>query len=468
MKKCTLLLSLLLLCATSLHAQTFSGQGFGPSREEAKKEALADLSQNLHVEVVSEFSSVTTQTGTTADTLKTKHLDVSSRLPLLGVELSVDPAGADFKAIARLSDTTRPLYEKERSTVHQAMNQTLSKTDKAPTNTEKTALLQEALTQIDRFERLSLVARLLGMPPQPPLDVTDAEVKARIRQLEKKADTLDAGLKLMARGISKKGIYIFPPTAGASREITQFASAVKDHLSIYVNTSPSLSSAAYIMTGEYTLLDNAIELTYRLIDQQQNTLQTSMSLFLPSAYKGYQIKPATLDFEKLIASGMVISNDFSIDIKTANGRSDLLYKGGDTITLLIKMNQPGYFYLMSHTFKDDAYTYLVELSNSPGNRRFVSYVGPDEAGKWVELGEFEAVPPYGVETLQVFAATEDLEDRVPYTFRDPTTELYKVGTPLKEKTRPAEAVVTTRGLMLKKKKTALHAEASLTVTTMTK
>jgi len=469
MKKLALLLLpmlLLLLWTPPLFARDYTGTGICPTRSEARKEALADLSQAIHVEVVSEFSSVVTQTATTTDALNTKHLDISSRLPLFGVTLSVAPSGSEFKATAHLSPEALPLYTKELPVVRRKIAKALAKTDNARTHAEKIALLQEALTRLDRFQRLSLVARLLGGTVSAPPDITEGEIKTRIGQLEKKADSLDEGLKRMAKHFTEKGIYIFPPTTGSSREITPFASAVKDHLAVYVNTSASPASAACTLTGEYTVLDGGVELTCRLMDREQNTLRTAMAWFLPGATQGYRTQPETLDFEKLIASGMVVSSDFAVDIKTADGRSDLLYKPGETITLLIKMNRPGYFYLMSHAFKGAPYTYLVELSDAPGNRKFVSYIGPDEAGKWVTLGDFEAVPPFGVETVQVYAATRDLEERVPHTFPDPATDLYKVGSPEKEGSRPSEAVVTTRGLMRKKNKGSAQAEASLTITTL--
>ena len=50
-----LLLSLLLLFALvpSGWAQEITGEGVGPTKDQAKKEALADLSQNISVEVKS-------------------------------------------------------------------------------------------------------------------------------------------------------------------------------------------------------------------------------------------------------------------------------------------------------------------------------------------------------------------------------------------------------------------------------
>ncbi|BCS94747.1 hypothetical protein DSLASN_03790 [Desulfoluna limicola] len=460
------LLSLFIFCPGMGFARTFTGEGVGSTSEEARKEALADLSQALYVEVASEFSSVVTQSNTETDFEKTKQINVSSRLPLFGAEFTDMPSNGGFKALASLSETNRPMYEKERVALRGEVEALLPKVDAAKGNAAKVGLLEEILTKLDRADRVGVVTRLLGGEAATAPVITEAEVKSRISKLEKKADSLDYGLKLMARGIGKKRVFIFPPRTGNSQEVTQFAGAVKSHLSMYLDTTDTLDDADYYMTGEYARLDNAIELTYRLMDRDQTTLQTAMAWFLPSAYAQYEVNPATTDFHRLIASGLVVSSDFKASIRTSDGQSDLLYRKGDLIRLLVKVNRPGYFYLMSHSLKEQPYSYLVHLNDAPGNRKFISYIGPDEAGKWVELGEFEAVPPFGVETLQIFASTQDLVNRVPKAFLDPETQLYKVGTPDKGVVAPEKALVATRGLMLKKKNKTSYSEASLTFTTM--
>jgi len=462
----SVLLSLFIFCPGMGFARTFTGEGYGSTSEEARKEGLADLSQALYVEVASEFSSVVSQSNTGTDIEKTKQINVSSRLPLFGAEFTDMPVSSGFKSFVSLSEANRPLYEKELAALQREIRALLPSVDITEGNEVKIRVLEEILTKLDRVSRVEVVVRLLGGGSAMAPAITETEAKCRISKLEKKADTLDYGLKLMARGIDKKRVFIFPPRTGNSQEVTQFAGAVKSHLSMYLNTTDTLGDADYCMTGEYARLDNAIELTYCLMDRDQTTLQTVMAWFLPSAYAQYEVNPATTDFHRLIASGMVVSSDFKASVRTSDGQSDLLYRKGDVIRLLVKVNRPGYFYLMSHSLKEQPYSYLVHLNDALGNRKFISYIGPDDAGKWAELGEFEVVPPFGVETLQIFASTEDLMNSVPKAFLDPATQLYKVGTPDKGVVAPEKALVTTRGLMLKKKKKASYSEASLTFTTM--
>ncbi len=116
--------------------------------------------------------------------------------------------------------------------------------------------------------------------------------------------------------------------------------------------------------------------------------------------------------------------------------------------------------------KKEKYSYLVNFTEEPGNGKFVHYVNGDEANRWVELGEFEVIPPLGVETLHMIASSSDLEGRVPVNYYDGSTGLYKIGVKSSGSREssgdlaPSDTVMATRGLMLKKKKTASWSERS--------
>ncbi|MCG8470318.1 MAG: DUF4384 domain-containing protein, partial [Desulfobacterales bacterium] len=371
----------------------------------------------------------------------------------------------EHQATATLSSESLALYSHAMAQLKKEATALLSDADKATGREAQVKILRELLLRVERHGRLALVYGLLGGKEPASLSVRGSAIKARIRSLEQAADTLDYGLKHLASRIHAKPVYIYPPTTGLSREITPFASAVKDRLSTHLKTRYLPEQARYSLVGRYLRLESGIELTYHLMEGNK-TLGTYMAWFLPSAYKGYSTEPVSQDFGRLIASGMVVSDTFRVDVKTEHGRNGLLYKKGETVKLLVKLNRPGYFYMVSHCFKERDYSYVVELSEGQGNRKFISYIGPDEAGKWVMLGEFECVAPFGVETLQVFASTQDLEGRVPKTDLDANTQLYKVGGKAQGLALPQEALATTRGLMLKKRKKAAFAEASLTLTTL--
>lgn len=463
MKKIISIISLVLLFSQPVFAERLSGSGFGETKEDAKKEALADLSQNIKVEVKSEFSSVISQRNQSVDELKTKAIHLKSDLPILGAEFDELVSQKGFLAEAILHFSQVRLYELELKKIKNLITKNLVNYKNAPTNAGKVTALKTILTNIDQYYKYRIVAQLMNSKKIPEIKTTETEIINRLKRLEKKADTINFGVKVLTRDIKKKRIYIYPPTAERSSEITQFGSALKDHLSKYLTTVESPVKAMYFLSGEYKILKNGIELTCRLNDKKGDTIKTAMTFFLPSAYKGYQTKPTTLDFEKMLKSGYIVSGDFKVDIKTEKGKRELLYKNGDSMHLFVKMNKPGYFYFIIHNLKDEKYSYIVNFNEAQSNRKFVYHINGDLVNKWIELGEFSVVAPFGVETLQLFASTNDIVDSVPVSFFDNKTQLFKLGSK-KQKSNPVKAMATTRGLIMKKK--VATAEASLVFTSM--
>lgn len=464
MKKAISILLFILLLSHSAIADRLSGSGFGPTESEAKKEALADLSQSIKVEVKSEFKSIVSQKNKTLDELKTKAIHLKSDIPVLGAEFDELTSSEGYMVEAVLYFSKVRLYELELKRINDLINKNLVNYNKATSNSVKLEILKTILTNIDQYYKYRIVAQLMHSKKIPEIKIPATEIKNSLTKLGKKADTINFGVKMLAQDIMQKKIFIYPPTTENSSEITQFGSAVKDHLSKYLNTVSTPSAASCFLSGEYQTLKNGIELTCHLIDKDGNTIKTAMTFFLPSAYKNYQIKPSTIDFEKLLQSGHLVSGDFKVDIKTEKGRQNLLYKKDDSMRLFVKMNKPGYLYFIVHNLKKEKYSYIVNFTDEPENRKFIYYLNGDYVNKWVELVEFSVVAPFGVETLQLFASTKDLINSLPEYFYDKRTQLYKLSSSNKLASKPSIAVAKTRAIMIREKNES--AEASLVFTTM--
>ena len=466
MKKLIFVFIVLFLCGNVCLANEITGKGYGKTEDNAKKEALADLSQNIYVEVNSEFSSIETVVNDAFEELKNRVINLKSDLPVLGATYEVMTLREEFFVEAGLSYNSVVLYEAELKNVKKQIDRNLQNLKKKIPNAEKEVLLKGILTNLAQYDRFRIVAQFMQSKNIPDVEITEEEIKNQLNRVLQKADTLDRGLEKIARGIKKKKIYIYPPTTRNSSEITEFASAVKARLSALVNTVASPENAHYYLSGEYQILKNGIELTYHLLDTGRNTVHTVMATFLPAAYKGYDIEPKTTDFDKLLKTGVVISGDLRVDVATSKGKRDLVFYKGERLKMLVKMNRPGYFYVVVHNLKkNEKYSYLIDYYEGKDDRRFIYHVSADEANKWIELGEFDVVPPFGVETLQIIASSEDLINKVPKNNFDYKTELYKIGN------NPYESVGMTRGLIRKERKdkhgkNVSFAEATLVFTTL--
>jgi hypothetical protein len=456
--------------SVSAWAFMVSGTGYGKTLDEAKKEALAELAQNIRVEVKSEFLSIQTERNKYLNEMKSKAIQLKSELPILGAQFSEMTAKEGFMVDAVLSSSASGVYLKELQNLTGLVSKNLETLKTTVSNEGKADLLRKILAQIEQYYSLRIVAQFLKCENIPELPVTAEDITGRISDLEKKADSMDFGVKLLARSFKKnENIYIYPPTAANSSEVTSFGSAVKDRLSKNLKTVGQPEKAGCFLTGSYMILKDGVELSCNLTDKSNKVLASNVVFFLPEAYKSYQVEPVSIDFEKLVKEGYVVSGDFKVDIKTAQGKSDLLYKKGETLKILVKMNKPGYFYLVSHNFKKSNYSYIINFTEETGNRKFVYYVDGDSANRWIELGDFEVVAPFGVETLQMVASTDDLVASVPNTFFDKATGLYTIsensGTKGKNlASAPESALAATRGLIMKKK--SATTEAVLVFTSM--
>ena len=132
-----------------------------------------------------------------------------------------------------------------------------------------------------------------------------------------------------------------------------------------------------------------------------------------------------------------------VDVRTERGRRGLYYHPGDRDRLMVKLDRPGYYYIVGHLAKADSrLSYLMEIGDPAAGNRFVRRVGPEAVNQWQSVGEFTVEPPFGMEAIQVLAASENPERALPPARLDPSRNLYVIGTD------PGEAVKRSRGLVL--------------------
>lgn len=461
------------IVASAVHqseAKTIIGKGFGTTREEAKKEALSDLSSAIQVEVQSSFESMVKEVNRKVEEFTQNVITLKSELPILGAEFEFSRTRDGQKSTAILnSEAVLSLYGAQINEIKKNIETLQRLIDKSSSRMEKYQLYTETLTGLKQYYKYKTVAILLGSKDIPDIDITEAEIKNQLRRLEEKVDDLTMAAKLIARAIGDRDrIYIYPPTTRDSHEITQFADVVKERLSAHVKTVQEPKHASFFLNGSYHILDGGkvgIELTYFLVDSEHNTVLSKIISLLPESYAGYQVMPKTLSFDKALHEGFVVSNEFKIEITTNRGRSNLLFKEGEEAEFLVKMNSPGYFYIVGHVVKpgNEEYSYLIDFDATGeirGDRKFIQYVNIDDVNKWISLGEFEIIAPFGVESLQLIASTKDLIDSLPFHGYDAETQLHVVGK------NPNEAVMNTRAIKKKISKKVKSAEAVLLFTTM--
>jgi hypothetical protein len=452
-----------MLCLPILsHALSLKAEARAPNEQQAKREALAALADSILVEVKSEITSNVKGSGERQDEHK-----ISSRsdIPLIGVDLSCVSKNGEVLCEARLdSNKSLDIYARKLEELRREMAELNNRLAKIKTNNRYPQLVQ-LLTLIEQYEKYHTVSQLLGATQISTPVKSRNDIEEQLRTLETLSPNLEIATQIIAKDLSNDAIYIYPAVPQGSHEVTALGRVLRDKLATQLKTVNSPELATRYLKGEYDILDNSIHLTYRLLDNNGNTLATRIASLAPAAYQGIQTKPSTVNFDRLLHDGLVQSNDFKAQINSNRGSESVLFDEKDEVELFVKISRPGYFYVVGHVVKTaENYSYLLELSQAERNRRFVRYVNADDVNKWLSIGRFETTPPFGIESLQLIASSDDPINRLPSHQLDHKTELHLIAS------NAQQGVTHTRALKPKRTEAdkQYQAEAVLMLTTMTK
>lgn len=420
-------LFLLVLCCLplSVSALTLQAEARAATAEQAKREALAALAESIFVNVKSEIESHTESSGRQKQSL---HMQASSDVPLMGVEISTQQSGAEFVCTVKLDATKSALAYRQRvAELFNEINELDKKISRTKGQGNQYIMLVHALTVLEQYEKYKAVAQLLGETQFAVLSRSRQDTEAQLRALEKSAFSIELAAQILSKKLQAEKVFVFPAMPQGSHEVTAFGRVMRDRLAELLPTVEHPDQASQFFKGEYEILENGIHLTYRLLDRNGNTLLTRVATLAPAAYQGLQFQPVTVDFDRLLYQGVVLSSDFRVQITTNHGGENVLFNEKQDVGLLVKLNRPGYFYVVGHVLKaDENLSYLLELGNADSDRRFVRFVNADEVNKWLSIGRFEASAPFGVESLQVIASSDDPLNRLPQHLFNPSSELYVI------------------------------------------
>lgn len=449
-----------LLLAGSAHtagATVFTGEGRAPTLTEARTAALGALAESLYVQIESRSDIRQSDQG---DNSFRQHIRSHTDIPLLGAQTECVPLGADHFCTSQLNASdARPRYQGQRSSLVSRIQDNLRGLANTP-EAQRHQSLSDLLGAFNQLRRLERVQQLLTTDArfQPArFDVSEPQLRQQLSALESKPPTLALAADLMIRGLPEARYDVLPATAPNSREITPFASALQRQMQEAIATRRLTQANGQPKTirlqGQYLPHDQGIQVSYTALNEQGEALHTRVLELPPASYAAYRFQPQAPDFDQLLHQGYVLGDHLRAQINTNKGSRDLLFREGETIQLLVKLNRPGYFYLVGHSKNTGMeMSYLLDLDEAGTDRRFVRYVNADDANKWLTLGEFETSAPFGLESLQLFASEQDLVNRLPGYQYDTTSGYYRLASNI------AEGVQKTRGLKKVKKGPAVSSE----------
>ncbi len=459
---CTLLV--LLSSKFAIASTEFIGVGIADHRNSATELAFADLAQQLFVKVETDSQSYRNNKGVTNFQVETR---TSSDIPLLGVRTSCVEHHQGYRCEAALDPVSAgSSYQQQLNSISGEILRLEGQFESvAASDSGRIAILLSLLKYQAEFSRYAAVAMQFGVDISQSdrgLEREDSLMRELI-SLRRNAMSVEAAASLILSDMGVKQAEVLPPFPEKSREVTPFGQAVQRELLSQMVPGAAPSETGARLSGTYTVSDTGVDLNYVLRSKSGELLARSIVRLNPRAYRDYRVDPVHLDFDTLLHKGYVVSKDFSVLIATNKGSRDLLFTRGEELELLVKLNKPGYFYLVGHSASSGReMSYIVDLQDGLGERKFIRYVNADDANKWISIGEFEVVPPFGLESIQVIAGSEDLSGSLPAYRYDAKLGYYVVSDEIADGLQKARA---TRSLRRKKAASMEDAEAVLMFST---
>lgn len=471
MKNYCILILTVFLSFSQVFSIELTGEGYGKDKDLARKSALSSLSASIEIQVSSQFESMISElsgSSTGGKSLTEEYVKevirTKSDLPILGaVYKSLPMEFKNYKEQASISsENVLTLYQTKLVQINNEIDKGVSLLKSAKNSTEKEVVLNNMLTNLNEFKKYFIVAVTLGMDNIPKIGITEAEIKLEIAKLSENYDTIDKAAKKITSDINYQDIYVMPPVTNVSDEITQFGRVIKDNISKYLKTVDRPDKAKYLFKGKYEILNegnDGIELKYELLsnNSEKKTLSVKILKLQKQSYIDYKFIPDTINIDSIIKdkdNPIFVSNDFKIEITTNKGRDALLFTQGESVEIFIKVNKQSYVYAIEHITNQNV-SYLLEVySENQDKDKFIRLIPADEVNKWISMGEFEVVAPFGSERLQFFASNDrvSLKNAIANYYLEDSTELYRIGEKTDEEVDVEEVVTKSRGLAKKGKK----------------
>ena len=401
-------------------AVLLAGYGSAGSDDAARAAAREDLAVRLQRAVVVRLKT---------DAARRAFVE-GREFPLIGIEMTNT---GRLRYEARLTDASLGAYEHEAA----RLAERLRKPD--------SARIAESFAWLDQQRRVAAVLKTFSKAP--------AEVALDEAALDRIAakSLAPTNPKDAAKGV-KSALDRVPvsrvvaPVRSGSSEVTALSGAIADELRAAL--SPRADRSGATLDGVYEASDGKILLKLFLLDASFNTERAFVFVIKGEAGPG---GARSRGLAQELSRGLVrvdlseggAADAMGVDVRTEKGNRGLYYRPGDKDQLFVKLDRPGYYYVVGHVDKGgNRLSYLMEIGAPSGGSRFVRRVDASAANQWQAVGEFTVEAPLGLEAVQVFATSEPPERALPPARLDRSRNLYVVGTD------PSEVVKQTRGLVL--------------------
>ncbi|MCF8267847.1 MAG: DUF4384 domain-containing protein [Ignavibacteriales bacterium] len=244
--------------------------------------------------------------------------------------------------------------------------------------------------------------------------ITPEIVNSRISAIEKREPLkLSEALKQFAADIrhnvpSGSSLILFPFSYRDTRTASEFSAFAmraleRNFTELGFRLTQNSSEADFRVTGTYWNNEPDIRLIGIIMDRNNIASGSSEKIFPLKLIVNEGLSILPQNFEKAFADkkifeeGEVTGNGLNLELWTNKGDDALLFEGGETMEIFVRVNLPCYIRLIDHMADGSRVLLLDEY-----------YIDASKVNKVFRIPlEFECAPPFGTETLQLFGQTSN-------------------------------------------------------------
>lgn len=399
MKKLILFLFMSLFVFNAYSAD-LQGIGYGATMEEAKLEALADLSASVKVQVFSKHEQTTYKNQNKIQSDYTRWTKLSTNVPLLNPSVYYSRENGKHKATAVIDNPA--LYSKKLTDIAERIDEMTKNVKTGSDKTLNYRVLKSVQSLYDEYESYRAVADVLGIKDYLLPRISSAEALKMILEMQETPPSLEVAAEVLTKDMNEKNIYVAPVMYAGKENITEFGAFFKDMLSTKVNSVEIEEDGRNKLRCSYTQSGNDIIMACSLITGVSKVLKSS-AVKIPKELVTMQAVPKT-DTSSILNTYTPPKTDYKIWIKISTDGDPTFLRENEPFTLFVKANKAGYIYFITMNNAVDGEANILPLD---WNNKFIKYIDEKNINKWVCIGHYRVKAPFGSESLYAFGLEKE-------------------------------------------------------------
>lgn len=396
------LILFLFMCLISFNAYSadLQGIGYGSTMEEAKQEALSDLSASVKVQVYSKHEQTTYKNKNKIKSDYTRWTKLSTNVPLLNPSIYYSKENGKHKAIAVIDNPA--LYSKKLTDIAEHIDEMTKNIKTGSDKTLNYRVLKSVQSLYDEYESYQAVADVLGIKDYLLPRISSAEALKMILEMQETPPSLEVAAEVLTKDMNEQNIYVAPVMYAGKENITEFGAFFKDMLSTKVNSVEVEEDGRNKLRCSYTQSGNDIIMACSLITGVSKVLKSS-AVKIPKELVTMQAVPKT-DTSSILNTYIPPKTDYKIWIKISTDGDPTFLREDEPFTLFVKANKAGYIYFITMNNSVDGEANILPLD---WNNKFIKYIDEKNINKWVCIGHYRVKAPFGSESLYAFGLEKE-------------------------------------------------------------